>query len=155
MKINLLALSALLLSVSVFAGTSVDIKNVDGTITPIAGAEGQVTNTLTSCEDEPNSACRVEMQNSYSASKVADYQVKPTPGFLHTINCSGDGSAAAGGSITLYDSTSETGAVIWQYDLAITADIRPFTVVLNNIATIGLYLGYNGPTDIRCSVSFR
>ena len=111
--------------------------------------------TLLACEDQPNSVCRVETQTSYSGSKVADYQVKSTPGFVHTINCSGDGSAAAGGSITLYDSTSETGSAIWQYDLAITADIRPFTVVLDNIATIGMYLGYNGPTDVRCSVSFR
>lgn len=111
--------------------------------------------TLTACEDEDNSACRVEQQFSYSGPKVADYQVKASPGFVHALNCMGDGSALAGGTVILYDSLTESGTIIWQGDFIITGDYRAFTVPLNNIATIGLYLGFTTVSDIRCSVSFR
>lgn len=155
MKMNLLALCALWLSMSAFAGISIDVKNADGTITPIAGAAGQITHTLTVDEDEINSVSRVEQQNGYSGSKVADWPVKAAPGFVHTINCMGDGSALASGTVILYDSLTEGGAIIWQGDFAITGNYASFTVILDNVATIGLYLGYTTATDIRCSVSFR
>ena len=121
----------------------------------VVNATGQPTITLLTGEDQPNSVFRVEQQNSYSGSKVADYQVKASPGFVHALNCMGDGSALAGGTVILYDSLTETGAIIWQGDFIITGDYRAFTVPLNNVATIGLYLGFTTVSDIRCSVSFR
>ena len=107
---------------------------------------------LLSYEDTLNSAARVETQTSYSGSKVADYQVKNAPGFVHALNCMGDGSALAGGTVILYDSLTEAGAIIWQGDFIITGDYRAFTVPLNNVATIGLYLGFTTVSVIHLAV---
>ncbi|MEQ1771211.1 MAG: hypothetical protein ABL879_15370 [Devosia sp.] len=156
MKINLLALLALLLSMSVFAGTSVDVKDADGTITPIAGAEGQVTNTLTSCEDEPNSVCRVETQMSPCVD-LADKICKASKGFVHSISCWGTDEAATAGRVRLVDDATVTGTAaneIWGAEFAATLQ-PPVGAILDQIVTRGLHLDFTTTADVKCTVSYR
>ena len=111
--------------------------------------------TLGACEDQTNSVCKTEMQMSYSSPKIADYQVKASPGFVHAISCEGSDGVATAGTIILYDSLTEAGSIIWQFDTFATAQYTPFTIILDNVATIGLYLGYTTVADVRCNVSYR
>lgn len=152
------ALLALLFSLSAFAGTSIDVRNADGTIEPLKGASGQPTITLLACEDQTNSVCRVETQTSGTpcAAAIADTQCKATAGFVNTVTFSQTSlTPPVAGVITIYDSATEAGTVIWSGYFS-TAVLTPFTILLNRVAATGIFVGYDATvTGIKMSVSYR
>lgn len=111
--------------------------------------------SLLSGEDQTNSVFRVEQQFSYNGYKAADTQIKASAGFVHTVVCAGTDATATAGTIILYDNTAESGTVIWRLDVAAVAINTPFTVVLDTVATTGLYLGFTTTADVACTVSYR
>ena len=136
------------------AGTSIDMRNSDGTIDPIQGVEGQVVTALDSAEDETNSVDRVEQQFSYKLT-TADAQAKDAPGFVHTVTCAtAAGSAATAGTVSIHDALTETTPTIATIGIPATAFV-PFTVTLDAVATTGIYVGYATAAGISCTVSYR
>jgi len=86
--------------------------------------------------------------------RIADGQVKATAGFLHTITVAPTGTPAAG-VLTIYDSASETGTVI--FSCALPASVfLPFTVTIDAPFTTGLYCGFDGTlTNTQVTFSYR
>lgn len=108
--------------------------------------------TLLSGEDQTNNLLVVEERyNYYSA--TADGQVKASPGFIHTVTFSATGIVTAG-VITIYDSLTETGTVIWSGTLQI--GLNPTTITLDEKFLTGCYIGYDGTiANVRVNASFR
>lgn len=111
--------------------------------------------SLLSGEDTTNSVFRVEQQFSYNGYKAADTQIKASAGFVHTVICAGTDATATAGTIILYDNTAESGTKIWQWDVQAVAITSPVTVILDTMATTGLYLGFTTTADVACTVSYR
>jgi hypothetical protein len=75
------------------------------------------------------------------ARETADGQVKAGAGFLHTVLISGTGTITAG-LVTIYDSLTETGTVIWSGIVPVGA--APICLVLDVPFTTGLFVGFDG-----------
>lgn len=98
-------------------------------------------------------AWKMEQQFSYGRA-TADTQIKGSAGFIHTINIAPTGTVTAG-VLTVYDSTSETGTVIYSVSLPVTS-FTPFSVPLNVIAGTGIYVGFDATlANVQATVSFR
>lgn len=72
---------------------------------------------------------------------TGDGLVKTGVGSVHTVVFSATGSVTAG-VITLYDSTTETGTIIWSG--TIQTGPNPVSITLDAAFSTGLYVGYDG-----------
>jgi hypothetical protein len=85
---------------------------------------------------------------------TADGQVKATAGHLQTITFSPTGTVTAG-VITIYDSATETGTVIFSCSLPVTT-FTPFSVNLNVAATTAIFVGYDATVaNVQVTTTFR
>ncbi len=85
---------------------------------------------------------------------VADGQVKATAGHIQTITFSPTGTVTAG-VITIYDSATETGTVIFSCSLPVTT-FTPFSVNLNVAATTAIFVGYDATVaNVQVTTTFR
>lgn len=91
----------------------------------------------------------------YTPSRVtADGQIKATAGFIHTVTISPTGSVTAG-TLTIYNSASESGTVVASFALPVTT-FTPFSVVLDVACSTGIYVGFDATlANVSCTVSFR
>ena len=114
--------------------------------------------TLAACEDQTNTVCKTETQMSGvpCSAATADTQCKATSGFVNTVTFSQASLAApVAGVVTIYDSATEAGTVIWSGYFSV-AVLVPFTITLNRVAATGIYLGYDATlTGVKTSVSYR
>ncbi len=83
--------------------------------------------------------------------KTADGQVKAGAGFLHTITVSPIGSVTAG-VLTIYDSLTETGTVLFSVALPATT-FTSFSVIFDGSFATGLFCGFDG-TLANAAVTF-
>jgi len=104
-------------------------------------------------EDLTNDVLKTEQRYSFTR-LAADGQVKAGAGFLHTLTFACADAAPTAGSITVYDSLTETGTVIYSETFDTTA-FRGFSVVLDVSFSTGLYIGFTTTADIGCTVSWR
>jgi len=116
----------------------VDVANID---VQIAG------------EDLTNDVMKVEGRFS-GIHKTADFQVKASAGFVHTITFACVDAAPTAGTIILYDSLTETGTILYSETFTTTA-FRGYTVTLDVAAATGLYLGFTTTADVGVTVSYR
>jgi hypothetical protein len=115
--------------------------------------------TLISGEDQTNDVIKTEQQFSYSR-VLADTQIKSGSGFLHTLTFAPTDSSPTAGSITIYDSLSESGTAIFSYSVQnygspSTSYFTPFSVVLDVAFTTGLFVGFATTDDVGVTVSYR
>lgn len=73
---------------------------------------------------------------------TGDKQIKASAGTLHAVTISPTGAVTAG-VITLYNSLTETGTVLFSVALPVTT-FTPFTVTLDVPFSTGLYCGFDG-----------
>jgi hypothetical protein len=86
--------------------------------------------------------------------KTADGQVKAGSGFVHTISIAGLTATPTAGLLTIYDSLTETGTVI--YAEWVFATVEGHTVILDVPFSTGLYVGYDASLDnVQVTVSYR
>lgn len=111
------------------------------------------------------SACVATSSDSYimtrtdllaSTQKSADAQIKASAGYVGNLICTGDASAAAAGTIIVYDSLTETGTVLYTLNITLALDYHlPMTIPINTSAATGIYLGYTTVSDVNCTVFYR
>lgn len=90
---------------------------------------------------------------SYSR-KTADGQVKGSAGFLHSVTISPRTASPTPGLVTIYDSTTEAGSVI--YSEWIFANTPGHTVVFDVACLSGIFVGFDGSLDdVQITISFR
>lgn len=109
--------------------------------------------TLDAGEDLTNDVLKTEQRYS-SIHLAADGQAKAGAGFLHTLTFSCGDAAPTAGSITVYDSLTETGTILYSETFDTTA-FRGYTIIRNVSFSTGLYVGFTTTADVNCGVSFR
>jgi hypothetical protein len=104
-------------------------------------------------EDTANGVMKTEQRFAYSFVQ-ADAAVKSAPGFLHALTFSCNDAAPTAGSIIVYDNTAESGTVIFNHTFTTTPFV-PFTVVIDAVFAVGLYVGFTTTNDVNVTVSYR
>lgn len=133
--------------------------NADGNATTATASHLAVVNRNqvyngTTWDRMPGDTNAVKTEQRFSYTRVAaDAQVKGSAGFLHTINISATGIVTAG-VITIYDSLTETGTVIWSGN--IPTGISPTPLLFDVSFATGLYIGYDGTiANVQVTASYR
>lgn len=86
--------------------------------------------------------------------KTADGQVKAGQGFLHAIAIAPTTATPTAGLLTIYDSLTETGTII--YSEWVFATTVGHTLTINVPFSIGLFVGFDGTlTNASVTVSYR
>lgn len=140
------------------AGTTIDLRNSDGTITPLRGVEGRASTVAPTFEDTVNSVAKVEAQFSYKLC-TADCVVKATAGFVHTVTCATAAGVAVvtAGAITIRDAATEIAPIAATIGIS-TGVFAPFTLTLDTIMPTGIFFAYDASltaASVSCTVSFR
>lgn len=73
--------------------------------------------------------------------KTADGQVKASSGFVHTVSIAPTTATPTAGLLSIYDSTTETGTVV--YSEWVFATTPGHTVTLDVFCDNGIYVGYD------------
>lgn len=85
---------------------------------------------------------------------TADKQIKAGSGFVHSISIAGLTATPTAGLLTVYDSLSETGTVI--YAEWVFATVVGHTVILDVPFSTGLYVGFDSNlANVNAVVSYR
>lgn len=86
--------------------------------------------------------------------KTADGQIMSGGGYLLSVNIARTGSVATAGVLTIYDSASETGTVI--YSEYIDTDTKPHTIPIKSNVASGIYVGFDATlAGIQVSGAYR
>lgn len=86
--------------------------------------------------------------------KAADALVKTGSGVLHSLTFSCNDAAPTAGTVIVYDSTTETGTVIYSETFT-TTPFRGYSVVLDVAFVNGLYVGFTTTTDVNVTVAYK
>lgn len=105
------------------------------------GAQLKVTlNTRIAGEDLTNDVQKVE-QRFNPIRVTADGLAKNGAGMLHTITVAPTGATVTAGVLTVYDSPTETGTVL--FSEYVPASLVPHSVMLNVAVSNGVYIGFD------------
>lgn len=108
------------------------------------------------CEgDDPDSYLRVRTHVTSSGQKTADAQIKASAGWVSHMICQGTDAAAVAGTIIVYDNTAESGTALFTFTVSALDYHNPIVFPIMTPAATGIYLGYNGPTDMNCTVFYK
>lgn len=84
---------------------------------------------------------------------TADLQVKAGAGFIHNVTIGALTATPVAGLLTIYDSLTETGTVIWAGWIFATQ--QPITVILDAPVGTGIFIGFDATlTNVNASVSY-
>jgi hypothetical protein len=64
-------------------------------------------------------------------------------------------AAATAGTIIVYDSLTETGTVLQQFDVQAFAYVYPIVLPIMAVASTGIYLGFTTTADMACTVFYK
>ena len=94
-------------------------------------------------------------QQGYSLARVtADGQVKASAGFIHSITIAPTTATPTAGLLTIYDSLTETGTVV--YSEWVFATTPGHTVTLDVPTATGIFVGYDATlANVSVTVSYR
>lgn len=85
---------------------------------------------------------------------TADTQIKSGAGFIHTVSIAGLTATPTAGLMTIYDSLTETGTVV--YAEWVFATVEGHTVILDVPVTTGIYVGFDAAlANAQVTVSYR
>ena len=122
-------------------------------VTQLVGFSGVGANTQAAAV---NAALAQYVENgpySYSR-KTADGQVKATAGYIHTVSIAPTTSSPTAGLLSIYDSTIESGAVI--YSEWVFATDLGHTIILDVTCSTGIFVGFDATlANVSVTVSYR
>jgi len=99
-------------------------------------------------------ASGIEAEAWLTSRKTADGQVKAGAGRLHTITVAPLTATPTAGLLTVYDSLTETGTVL--YSEWIFATAPGHTVIIDAPFATGLFIGYDGTlANVGVTASYR
>jgi hypothetical protein len=133
-----------------------NISGTDGDYTPIGtNRKGTVyvAETLAPVYED-NTLGKAVVEHRYTNGRVtADGQIKASAGFLHKVTFAATGTVTAG-VITIYDSLTETGTIIWSGTIQVAT--APVTIHLNVPTGTGIYVGYDASiANVSTTVAYR
>lgn len=84
---------------------------------------------------------------------TADLQIKAGAGFLHNVAIGALSATPVAGLLTIYDSLTETGTVLWAG--WITASVVPVSIIIDAPALTGIFVGFDATlTGINVTASY-
>ncbi len=99
-------------------------------------------------------AWRVENGPYLLGRATADAQIKAGAGFIHTISIAGLTATPTAGLLTVYDSLTETGTVV--YAEWVFATVEGHTILLDVPVGTGIYVGFDGTlANVQATVVYR
>lgn len=110
------------------------------------------------------SACVSESPDSYimtrhvttpSARVTSDTQIKASAGWVSHMTCAGTDTTSTAGTIILYDSLTETGTILQQWDVLVADYHIPVVLPIMAVAATGIYLGFTTTADVACTVFYK
>ncbi len=152
-----------------FNGTSFDRTrsvtnglNSTGTGINASGIVAQLDDTATGSVTEnqfapvrmsSNRALMVEERYTYGRA-TADTQIKGSAGFIHTVNIAALTATPTAGLLTIYDSLTESGTVIYA-EWIFATDVG-HTIILDVDAGTGIYVAFDATlANVQATVSYR
>ena len=104
-------------------------------------------------EDNTIGVAKVEHRYSYGR-VTADGQVKSGAGLIHTISIAGLTATPTAGLVTVYDSLTETGTVV--YAEWVFATVVGHTITLDVSVSTGIYVGFDATlANAQITVAYR
>ena len=93
------------------------------------------------------------MSKVYYSRKTADGQVKAKEGFLHTVSIAPTTATPTAGLLSIYDSTTEAGTVV--FSEWVFATTPGHTITLDVFCFNGIYVGYDATlANVSVTVSY-
>lgn len=84
---------------------------------------------------------------------TADLQIKAGSGFIHNVTIGALTATPVAGLLTIYDSLTETGTIIWAGWIFATQ--QPITIVLDAPVGTGIFVGFDATlASVNASVSY-
>lgn len=105
-------------------------------------------------EDNTLGKAVVEHRYTPSYKVTADTLVKSGAGLIHTATFTCNDAAPTAGSIIIYDNTAESGSELFNHTFT-TTPFMPFTIILNQSFSTGLYVGFTTTNDVNVFLSYR
>ena len=129
----------------------------DGDVAPFEiDSNGNVKSILATAiagEDLTNDVLKTEQR--FSGSMVsADTLIKSGAGFLHSLTFACIDAAPTAGTIIVYDNTAESGTILYSETFDTTV-FRGYSVILDLVFSVGLYIGFTTTADIGVTPSYR
>jgi hypothetical protein len=90
------------------------------------------------------------MDNLRGVNATGDLQISARPGYIEHVVAT---NVTAAGTLTVYDSLTETGTIISQVTLAI-GNSPVYVPIKQNVST-GIFVGFDGTLAGRVQVSFK
>ena len=85
---------------------------------------------------------------------TADTQIKGSAGFIHTISIAALTATPTAGLLSVYDSLTETGTVI--YSEWVQTTVTGHTIILDLPASTGIYVGFDATlANVQATLSYR
>jgi hypothetical protein len=129
------------------AGTELEITNDSGNPIPTREQYAPVF------EDNTLGKAVVEQRYSYSR-KTADGQVKASAGFIHAISIAPLTATPTAGLLSIYDSLTESGTVIYSEWIFATDVGR--TIILDVECLTGIYVGFDATlANVGVTLAYR
>lgn len=120
---------------------------------PTSGGKGTVDIQAVLITDSAGNEITSSVGSSTSRA-TADKQIKAGAGTIYTMSVSPTGAVVAG-VLTIYDSLTETGTVLYSVSLP-TTTFTPFTVTFNAPFVTGLYCGFDATlANVQATFSYR
>ncbi len=131
--------------------------SIDDPFVPVVSVEGIVDgNVVVDFTDMITELAQLhtDLIGNTLSRKTADGQVKGSAGKLHTITIAPTGSVVAG-VLTVYDSLTETGTVLFSVSLPITT-FAPFTVTFDGAFGTGLFCAFDATlANVQATFSYQ
>lgn len=145
-----------ILGLAVANEAQTNLTGTDGDYTPVGvNRKGTVYTAETLAPVyEDNTLGKAVVEHRYTNGRVtADGQIKSGAGFIHKVTFAATGAVTAG-VITIYDSLTETGTIIWSGTIQVA--LNPVTIHLNVPTGTGIYVGYDGTiANVSTTVAYR
>lgn len=146
------------LPVTLGASATIDIGDVQVLAgTAIIGKVGidQTTDGTTNLVAAKQSGTwKVEQGPFLLGRATADAQIKGSAGLIHTISIAALTATPTAGLLTVYDSLTETGTVV--YAEWVLATVTGHTVILDVPVGTGIYVGFDATlASIQATISYR
>lgn len=106
-------------------------------------------------EDLVNDVLKTENRFSGSGVLTADGLVKSGVGLVHAVTFSCSDAAPTAGTISILDSTAAgAGTALFTFDVQ-TTWFPPFTIILDQAFSVGLYVDFTTTADVKVVCSYR
>lgn len=132
-----------------------DAQAVDTSTNHLAIVSREYVFNGTSWDRMPGDTNSLKVEERFTTGRAtADTQIKGSAGFLHAISIAPLTATPTAGKLTVYDSTSASGTVV--YEEWVFATAPGHTIILDRVMANGIYIDFDGTlANVQVTASYR